>query len=96
MLAYLFNQSVLYSGESYNLADDPVAQYENTIVSGAALKVSWMMAADTAIIDAGYNNEFYSLYYKDSFDEVIRLYQEYNAMDNAGEVRFSKTAMEKE
>ncbi len=96
MLAYLFNQSVLYSGESYNLADDPVAQYENTIVSGAALKVSWMMAADTAIIDAGYNNEFYSLYYKDSFDEVIRLYQEYNAMDNAGEVRFSKTAIEKE
>ncbi len=90
LVAYLYNGNTLYSGQSISLADDP-AQYSKTVISsGAALKVSWMIAEDTVLMNSDYSNSLYSLCYKDNIDDLINLYLEYNKSLSAGSVQLPK------
>ena len=88
LVASLYNQNTLYSGQSINLAADPGAYIQTVCASGAALKVSWMIADDTALMNSHYSNRLYSLCYKNSIDSIVEAYHTYNGTPFAGNVQF--------
>ena len=88
LVAALYNQNTLYSGQSINLAADPVAYTRTVCASGAALKVSWMIAGDTVLMNSQYSNRLYSLCYKNHINSLVETYHAYNGTPSAGSVQF--------